>query len=259
MSSGASLVPFGFTALESDIYVFLLKESPATGYRIAQGIGKPAANTYKAIQTLQAKGAILVEEGPSRSCRAVPLDELMNRLQKDFEARRKDTEKRLKAIGKSTDDDRIYQLRSRDQILTRIREMLAGASQTALLKLPTFAVRAMEGDLENAADRGVAVALLTGESMTIEGVSTSTMANELADCVVVVTDSAQLLMGLLRTDEECEAMWTMNLGLSQVQHVGLSSEIAFAQVAHMLAIDEKRGRMVKAVENRIKLPQNRQE
>jgi len=47
------LVPFGFTNLESEIYVFLLGESPATGYRIAQAIGKPAANTYKAIESLR--------------------------------------------------------------------------------------------------------------------------------------------------------------------------------------------------------------
>ena len=73
MTGSDALVPFGFTALESEIYVFLLGESPATGYRVAQGINKPAANTYKAIQTLQSKGAILVEEGSSRFCRAVPI------------------------------------------------------------------------------------------------------------------------------------------------------------------------------------------
>lgn len=259
MALGASLVPFGFTALESDIYVFLLKESPATGYRIAQGIGKPAANTYKAIQSLQAKGAVLVEEGANRSCRAVPLDELMNRLQKDFEVRRKETEKRLKAVGKLVDDERIYHLRSRDQILTRIREMMAGATEVVLLKLPTFVVRAIEGDIEKAADRGITVAILTADAISIEGVDVAALPEETAGATVVAADATQALVGIVRADAECEAIWTKNPTLSQIQHTGLASEIALSHVAHMLAIDEKRSRMVRAVENRIKLPQNRQE
>ena len=57
------LVEFGFTDLEAEIYLFLLGSSPTTGYRVAKGIRKPAANTYKALQTLATKGAILVEDG----------------------------------------------------------------------------------------------------------------------------------------------------------------------------------------------------
>ena len=50
-----ALRELGFTELESRIYIFLLEESPATGYRIAQAIEKPVANTYKAIELLYYK------------------------------------------------------------------------------------------------------------------------------------------------------------------------------------------------------------
>jgi HTH-type transcriptional regulator, sugar sensing transcriptional regulator len=254
MSSGETLVSFGFTALESEIYVFLLKESPATGYRIAQGLNKPAANTYKGIQTLQTKGAILVEEGPSRLCRAVPLDELMNRLQKDFESRRKDAEKKLKSLGKPAEDERIYQLRSRDQILNRIREMLAVSKTSALLRLPAFGVHAIEGDIEKAADRGVAISVLTNESMFIEGVEVVTGDEGAAEGLMVVTDANQTLAGFIPADGESEAVWTRNPTLAKGHHVGLSAEIALAHVSKLLADDEKRSRIIRAVENRRKLP-----
>ena len=39
-----ALVDLGFTVMEAHIYVFLLSESPATGYRISRAIGKPVAN-----------------------------------------------------------------------------------------------------------------------------------------------------------------------------------------------------------------------
>jgi sugar-specific transcriptional regulator TrmB len=51
-----TLMEFSFSGLEAEIYTFLLRDSPATGYRVAQALGKPVANTYKAIESLQNKG-----------------------------------------------------------------------------------------------------------------------------------------------------------------------------------------------------------
>lgn len=253
MSVAETLVPFGFTALESEIYVFLLKLSPATGYRIAQGINKPAANTYKAIQALQAKGAILVEEGPSRLCRAIPLDELMNRLQKDFESQRKSAEKQLKAIGKPAEDGRIYQLLSKEQILNRVREMLGSASQTILIKLPSDALRSIEGDVEKAVDRGVKFFGLSNETIEIEGAEIAIQSEQIAGALVMVSDAEQLLTGVLNEEGESEAIWTKSPTLAKSTFVSLSAEFALAQVGSLLAADEKKGRMVRAIENRPKL------
>ena len=83
-----TLIDLGFTNLEAEIYTFLLQESPATGYRIAQAIGKPAANTYKTVQSLEKKGALLVDDSEKRLCRAVPADELLNRLERQFSERK---------------------------------------------------------------------------------------------------------------------------------------------------------------------------
>lgn len=65
------LTEFGFTGLEAEIYAFLLVEWPASGYRIAQAIKKPAANTYKAIETLDQRGQFLLKRailGCARPC-----------------------------------------------------------------------------------------------------------------------------------------------------------------------------------------------
>ena len=62
----------GLNALEAEVYAQLLKESPLTGYGVAKALGKPAANVYKAIDTLADKGAVIVDEGGTRQCRAVP-------------------------------------------------------------------------------------------------------------------------------------------------------------------------------------------
>jgi predicted transcriptional regulator len=258
MANSDALTPFGFTALESEIYVFLLDHSPATGYRIAQGINKPAANTYKALQTLQSKGAILVEESSNRMCRAVPLEELMNRLQKDFENRRKQTIKDLKSAGKPPEDERVYILRSRDQALNRAREMIMEAKSVVLIKMAAPGVRSIEGTLDQAADRGLSISLLTDESITIDGVDSTWGPMDSAQ-VCVVTDANQTLAGALDSKGGTEVVWTRNQSLAAVHHECLSGEIAFAHIAALLAADEKRSRMQRAVEARVPLPQNRQE
>jgi sugar-specific transcriptional regulator TrmB len=254
MAIAETLVPFGFTALESEIYVFLLRESPATGYRIAQGINKPAANTYKAIQGLQSKGAVLVEEGPSRLCRAVPLPELMGRLQKNFEERRKEAEKSLKALGKPVDDDRIYHLRSADQVLNRVREMIVGASIVALLKLPATIVDGLAPEMEEAAQRGISILLLTDVSTSVKGAEISVAPSSNPGQVLAVVDGLQTLLGSIGDTASAEAIWTQNPMLAQIHHAGLSAEIALANVATLLAADEKRSRILKAVEGRRPIP-----
>lgn len=255
MSTSDALVPFGFTALESEIYVFLLGESPATGYRVAQGIGKPAANTYKAIQTLQAKGAILVEAGASRLCRAVPLEELMARLQKDFEKRQKEAVKVLKNAGKSPEDERIYHLKSKDQILGRVQEMLSSAKHDVLLKMPMFAIRAIEGSIEETASREIRVSVLAPESLFIEGVEIAAAPETTPGAIAVVADGNQTLAGRIGQDSApSEAVWTRYSVLAEAHHAGLSAEITLAAMASLLAADEKKSRIQRALETRAKLP-----
>src|SRR5215813_11412219 len=100
----AALVELGFTALEAEIYTWLAGETSATGYRIAQGIGKPVANTYKAIESLHNKGAILIEEDENRLCRAVPAGELLRALERGFASRRDHAARALANLARPEGD-----------------------------------------------------------------------------------------------------------------------------------------------------------
>ena len=75
-----SLVALGFSKLEAAIYIYLLKESPATGYQIAKAIDKAKANTYQALDSMTQHGLLMVEDGKPRRYRAVPHREMLRRL-----------------------------------------------------------------------------------------------------------------------------------------------------------------------------------
>ena len=121
------LVDLGLTALESEIYTYLVQNSPATGYRVATAIGRPTANTYRAIQSLQDKGCLIVEDGASRLYRAVPMEEFLGGLERRFLRLKDAAREELAKLKPAPEDERLYYLHTPDQVYERFRRMLRGS------------------------------------------------------------------------------------------------------------------------------------
>ncbi|HWA83395.1 MAG TPA: helix-turn-helix domain-containing protein [Fimbriimonadaceae bacterium] len=223
------LTPFGFTNLESEIYAFLLGESPATGYRVAQALGKAAANTYKAIESLQQKGAVLVDEGSSRLCRAVPSDELLARLTRDFEWRRAEAELLLARLSSAGNDDRVYSLRSRAQVIERARHMIGSAESSVLMACASHVAHHLRDHLGAAAKRNVEVLIVCPDPVGIEGVqAVVSRATRPLDETRLVIDGSEMLNCLFAKGKEevSQAVWSKSPYLSICAHRGLASELA---------------------------------
>lgn len=239
-----ALVDLGLTRLEAEVYVFLLSESPATGYRVASGLGKPAANTYKAIESLAAKGAIVVDEGKSRLCRAVGPVELLARLERDFTSQKKRALKSLSVVRGLRGDDRVYQLKSPEQVLERCRRMLAEAEQVVLADLFPAAMSELGDDLAAAAGRGLAVAVKAYEPISLAGVDVSvdpngheTLKRWPGTWLNLVTDGAQHVLAFFSHDlsQVHQAVWSGSAYLSWVYHSAFGAEFALAEVAQKLS------------------------
>jgi sugar-specific transcriptional regulator TrmB len=225
--------------LEAQVYAFLLQESPVTGYRIAQAIGKPVANTYKAIAALEAKGAVSVDDGASRLCRAVPVEELLARLERTFCERREQAAKALAEIQTVTDDDRVYQLRTRDQVMERARAMLQRAQQTAILDIFPEPLEELRPEIEAAVSRGVTIAVKAYGPIAIEGARVVvTLGHETVrrrwpgQWVNLVVDGQEHMLAFLTSDGQGvhQAIWSESTYISWIYHSGIISEWLLADV-----------------------------
>ena len=78
------LTEMGFTALEAEIYLFLITTGSQTGYAIAKGLNKATANVYKALESLSAKGAIEYSMADKKKCTASNWQQLLKRRQTQF-------------------------------------------------------------------------------------------------------------------------------------------------------------------------------
>ena len=103
MTTTVDLTPFGFTSTESRVYNALLDIGPSSGYAVARAIGLARANTYHALSSLTAKGAIAVlTERPLR-VRAVRPDGIValiaSRNSEQLEALEEQVRRRGQAAG----------------------------------------------------------------------------------------------------------------------------------------------------------------
>lgn len=226
------LIDLGFTSLEASIYVFLLQESPATGYRVAQAVGKAAANVYKALETLERKGAVVIDEGRTRACRAVPAAELLSNLQTRFARSRAEAERQLERLAVESRDDRVYQLRTAEQVLQRAREMLARSSEFALIDAFPEPLELLTPDIEAAAERGVDVAVLAYRAVELEGADVTLAPADRAfldlwpgQQLSIVVDGGEFLQAMLSRDgtRVLQAIWSQSPFLACFLHDGVVS------------------------------------
>jgi sugar-specific transcriptional regulator TrmB len=236
----------GLNALEAEVYSYLLRDSPLTGYGIAKAIGKPAANVYKAIDTLSEKGAVIVDDGATRQCRAVPARDFLMRLERDFSHHRREAEEVLGRFPAPGADTRVYQLRTWPQILEQCRQLLGTATQVVQMDIYPDPLLELKDDVAAAAGRGVQVVGKTyrpvavpGMEVLIEPDSALILDRWPGQWVDVVADGSQFVLALLGADgtNVVQAVWSASPFLSYIHYGRLACELGYTA----LKIDIRRG------------------
>jgi sugar-specific transcriptional regulator TrmB len=244
VESVRALVDLGFNGLEAEVYTALAQHPPMTGYRVAQLIGKPAANVYKAIESLQAKGAVVVDDGANRVYHAVPAGELLGLLERGFRASRDRAAAALAELQSVPADDRVYQLRSREQVMERCRRMLGRAERVALLDAFPGPLEELRPEAEAAAARGVVVAVKAYEPTSVREAEVLVDPNGSdvigrwpGQWVNVVVDGREHLLALLARDGQGvhQAVWSESTYLSWVYHSAVAGELMMADVEQRVA------------------------
>lgn len=129
----STLQALGFSEIEALVYCYLLTNSPATGYRVSRGIGKPVANTYKAIADLKDRGVLGLSGSDNKIARPVSPEELLGRLDDEFNRHRDRAAEELAKLSREPDDERVYQLGSAEEVLSRARSMMDRAQEIVLV------------------------------------------------------------------------------------------------------------------------------
>ncbi len=239
------LTELGYTALEADVYLLLLQQSPLTGYRIASELGKAAANTYKALESLEAKGAVTLDDSDNRLYSPVPVDEFLRQFDRRCAKRRILAEEALSGFEPAGRDDRIYRLRNRAQIAERCRSILERAEFAVLIDGDGGFLTDLVPDIEALARRGVQVVLKAYRPVDIAGarIVERIRPEEITtgvpgDFFVLNADGKEYLLVRVRDDGKVHhAIWTQAPSIAFQGYTGLINEFSLTAIMKLLYTD----------------------
>lgn len=166
------LIEMGFNSLEAEIYLYLLVYGEQTGYAIAKGINKAAANVYKAIEALSLKGAIEYSISNKKRCIAVHWQQLLERRKKQFDDTWQTLAKNLENFKPHDDQhEQVFQIEQAEQVKAQTLALINNAQHTLLADIDPRALNWFKAALEAAANRGVEIWLKLYQPSDLKGVN----------------------------------------------------------------------------------------
>lgn len=252
-----ALGELGLTDLEAAVYCALVESSPVTPYRVASDIGKPVANTYKAVESLHRKGLVLIDETGNKQCQAVPPDEALSMIRRSFQLNHKNAEAALSVLKPVETAEKLYSLVTADQALDRCRTMIEKARSIVLADAYPGVLGSVAPWLESAAKRGLTVVAEVYEPVRMPGVETVLFreAGEMfrrwkGEWLIVVADGAEYVVAFFDGEikEIRNGIWCTNAFLAIPQHYMLAHTIRSQLIEHLIlsgASDQKIKRELK--------------
>jgi len=240
------LVQAGFSGLEAAIYLTLLKESGLTGYRISKLAGKPVSNVYKALASLESKGAVISDgSGKSRLYSALPIAVYLDHREQVFSSGRKELESSLKDIAMPSVDYGVFKLEKVEQIMDLAEAMLTRAKRTVLVDCLPAPPKHIIKTLEKLARTGIEVVVQCVKDVKIKGCHVlSTVSARDAEhfpgvWFCIVADADEYLVSFVSSDYKkvYEAFWSKSPFLTLLMYNGLFHEFANRQTWSLLRKD----------------------
>ena len=211
------LKDLGFSQYEAACYMTLVASHPVNGSQLSKLSGIARSRIYDVLRSLTAKGYVL-EVAPGQYA-PLPSDELIRRLQREFQANISALEKEIAGASQKEDFEYVWTLTGYDTVMAKARDMISSASKEIYARLFPEADRHLAKDLLAAHNRGVAIRYIAmGEIPQRFEVQVSHPGQ--ADLIAkiggrsfdIITDKQEALVGIFEAGNEDDSPinWTRN-------------------------------------------------
>ncbi len=231
-----SLEALGLTRLEALAYTYLVANPGTTGYGVSRGIGKPTANVYRALESLERKGAVRNDRASPPLYRAVPPGELFDQLEREFMDRREIAARALAALAvqPDADDDGMFALTTAEQVMGRLRILLTAARRFALVDGAPEILESLEDAVGDARARGTRVVILARGAARVPHGDTfedRSAGGERPGALRAVADAREALIARLSPDGGArDALWTRSALFARTLHDAVANDVFYVLV-----------------------------
>ena len=211
----------GFTEYEAKAYLAMLSESPLTGYAVAKKSGVPRSKIYEVLESLMARGDVLVSPGEPPLYRALPAMDLIAIRKSKAEEIFLEAEKSLERFEKTAEDrENIWNITGYDAILHKVNECIMSAKKRILIEIWAEDFAMIESSLKAASNRGVNIAIISYGEINADyaNVYPHDMSEGITSeyggrWIVFSADDSQVVAGAVSLGIESRAAWTQHRGL----------------------------------------------
>ena len=242
------LKDLGLSELEANIYIWLLENKRSTGYKIAGQIGKPVANTYKSLKSLQNKGAVISDDSKGTTYfDTIPIEEFLNKLENEFKQKREQIIEEVDKLEVQQEPIGIYEIKSKDLVFEKAANMIRSTENAILIDGFPAPMKIIKQYLsaERAEDINVYVKNYSGDNIDnvhqLKANFDDLPISELnGQWLVVLKDTKESLIAFFNKDgsELIHCIWTKDPFISFVLFNGSLYEFNFTEVCEQVYSDE---------------------
>ena len=224
----------GLTELEARLYITLIRESEATGYRLSQLLNKPVANIYKALDSMARKGAILCESSEkTRRYSPLPIKDYLNQLESQFKQRRSRIEYELESLEARTGAVGIFQLKELEQVYQAAHTIMENANAILLVDAYPESLSRIADALASKAATGTDIYLKCYTRVDIPGVHIISpnaglygKVNLEYEWFTLVSDNHEHLSSLIKpkAGRVEQSVWVRSPFLNMVKYSGMAHD-----------------------------------
>lgn len=248
------LKDLGFTEYEGKVYLALLKGPPATAYAVARDSGVPRSKVYGVLEGMVGRGVAFVSHGEQTRYAPLPPRELVHARRREAEVVLSAAEEGLEGYAETDvapDDDRIWDIKGREEILGRLRELVGRAEERLLLQVWSEDARELTTELAGAAGRGVEVTVVAyGDPgypfarVYLHDPGPEVITPEYGGrWIILSADAREIVAGVVFPEDVARAAWSAHPGIvmpitEQVKH---DLYVAEMLASHREALEEEYG------------------
>lgn len=210
------LTDIGLSAYEARAYVALIEKNPVTAYELAKTSGIPTSKIYEVISRLSEKELVLNigENGGKKYIPREP-EEFIEGREAELKALKDD----LAGIKKGEDVSYIWNVRDYEYLMNKAMRMIVDAEKTLLLSIWNEDMTYLEQFLRIAEKKKVDIAIIHfGTTNKKLGqiyqhpIEDTLYAEKGGRGLVVISDSKEVLIGTVYSNNKVEGAWSMNRG-----------------------------------------------
>ncbi len=239
----------GFNELESRIYIWLLQQDRSTGYKIAASIDKPVANTYKALKSLEQKGAVISDNSTGKIIyETIPAEQFLKKMENEFSRKKENIVSEISRLNNRQSTGGIYELNSIDLVYETSIQMINTATSSLVLDCYPAPYQVIKKDLKAVDPDKIMILKHKYDHELVEGTyrpkrrrSDLTLSDLRGQWMILIQDAKEALIAFFSVDGKqlLHSVWIRDPFISLILYNGLTVENNLIEMFDVLYDDSE--------------------